>query len=530
MFYGHMIPMADMAVLFASRGLKTTIITTPTIAPRFSKSIQKTINHHHQIALLIIQFKNIEAGLPAGSENPDQRHYDESLSNFLQALSILQEPVEQFIRESRPNCIIADMFYPWSTDLAAKFNIPRIVFNGSGFFSHCVGNAAKNVSSDSEHFIVPHLPHEIKLTRKQLPDWQADAFKGFVKVLIESMEADAKSYGMIFNSFYELEPEYVHHYREVMNRKGWHIGPVSLCNTEDKWERGKKPVIDEHECLKWMESKAPDSVVYVSFGTLVKVTPNQVYEIAMGLEACNKDFIWNMNNHCRKGLKNGWRRMEKGWAPQVLILDHESVGGFVTHCGWNSVLEGVTGGVAMVAWPVTAEQFYNAKLVTDVLRIGVSIGDVEWSANSSCDGVKRGAVEKVVARVMGSEEGDEMRRRAKVLKEKARTAIEEEALPQYERLCPNMRSFPNMGGFAPIWEIFPNMAALPQYGVFSPIWDVPVFAPISDVPVFTPISAICPNLGCTPIWRYAPIWVANRLLTGKCQVVERVFFIDKDVE
>ncbi|KAL4588697.1 hypothetical protein LXL04_001592 [Taraxacum kok-saghyz] len=394
--YGHMIPMADMAVLFSSRGLKTTIITTPANAPRFSKSIQKTINHHHQIALHIIQFKDVETGLPAGSENPDQALSEEFLSMFFEALSMLQEPVEQFIRESRPNCIIADMFYPWSTDLAAKFNIPRIVFNGSGFFSHCVGNAAKNVSSDSEHFIVPHLPHEIKLTRKQLPDLQADAFKGFVKVLIESMEAEAKSYGMIFNSFYELEPEYVHHYREVMNRKGWHIGPVSLCNTEDKSERGKKPVIDEPECLKWMESKAPDSVVYVVGNQAQRILTHTLTD---GGE-------WKL-----KGL------IIKGWAPQVLILDHESVGGFVTHCGWNSVLEGVTGGVAMVAWPVMAEQFYNAKLVTDVLRIGVSIGDVEWSATSSCDGVKREAVEKAVVRLMGGEEGDEMRRRAKVLKE-----------------------------------------------------------------------------------------------------------------
>ncbi|XP_023729717.1 scopoletin glucosyltransferase [Lactuca sativa] len=442
MAYGHTIPMADMAVLLASRGLKTTIITTPTNAPRFSRSIQKTINYDHQMELHIIQFKDAELGLPAGSENPDQPVSDELLSTFFEAISMLQEPVEQFIRESHPNCIVADMFYPWSTEIAAKFNIPRIVFNGTGFFPQCVANAvglidhAKNVQSDSELFIVPHLPHEIKLTRKQLPHFESEAFKGFLKVLIEAMEAEVKSYGVIFNSFYELEPEYVHHYREVMNRKGWHIGPVSLCNrnTEDKSERGKKSSIDEHECLKWMESKAPDSVVYVSFGTIVKVTRSQVYEIAMGLEACNEYFIWVIKNEQEQWLPEGFQERTaangkglviKGWAPQVLILDHESVGGFVTHCGWNSVLEGVTGGVAMVAWPVMAEQFYNAKLVTDVLKIGVSIGDVEWSATASCDGVERVAIEKAVARVMGGEEGDEMRRRAQVLKEKATAAVKE---------------------------------------------------------------------------------------------------------
>ena len=115
----------------------------------------------------------------------------------------------------------------------------------------------------------------------------------------------------------------------------------------------------------------------------------------------------------------------KGWAPQVLILDHESVGGFVTHCGWNSVLEGVSGGVGMVAWPVMGEQFFNAKLVTDVLGIGISIGDVEWSATSRCEGVKRETIANAVARLMGTEEGQEMRRRARVLKDKAKTAVKE---------------------------------------------------------------------------------------------------------
>ncbi|KAL7615721.1 hypothetical protein Lser_V15G03658 [Lactuca serriola] len=147
-------------------------------------------------------------------------------------------------------------------------------------------------------FVVLHLPHDIKFTRKQLLQLDSEAFKGFVNVFIEAIKVEIKNYRVIFNSFYELEPEYAHHYREVMNRKGWHIGPVSLCNknTKDKSERGKKSAIDEHEYLKWLESKAPDSVVYVSFGTIVKVTRSQFYEIVVGLEACNQDFIWVIKN------------------------------------------------------------------------------------------------------------------------------------------------------------------------------------------------------------------------------------------
>ncbi|KAK1558997.1 hypothetical protein Q3G72_009284 [Acer saccharum] len=113
----------------------------------------------------------------------------------------------------------------------------------------------------------------------------------------------------------------------------------------------------------------------------------------------------------------------RGWAPQVLILEHEAVGGFVTHCNWNSTLEGVTAGLPMVTWPVSVEQPFNEKLVTKVLKIGVSVG-VQECIRLVGEFVKREAIEKAVKEIMVGDKAGEIRCRAKALGEMARTAIE----------------------------------------------------------------------------------------------------------
>ncbi|KAI8532763.1 hypothetical protein RHMOL_Rhmol11G0239300 [Rhododendron molle] len=97
---------------------------------------------------------------------------------------------------------------------------------------------------------------------------------------------------------------------------------------------------------------------------------------------------------------------------------------FVTHCGWNSTLEGVSAGVPMVTWPVFAEQFYNEKLMTEILRIGVSVGNKKWSMKMN-NGVRREEIGKTVRQVMVGEEAEEMRNKARGFKEMAKKAIEE---------------------------------------------------------------------------------------------------------
>jgi hypothetical protein len=441
MAHGHMIPTLDMAKLFSAKpAVKSTIITTPLNAPAFT-------NSKHDIDIKIIDFPSAAAGLPEGIENLNQCTSQEMLFKFMEGTALLQEPLEKLMEDLRPDCLVADMFFPWATASAAKFGIPRLVFHGTSTFALCAADSVRkykpynNVTSDSEPFILPNLPHEIKIIRTQISQSErAETENEFSKMINKVRDSDLESYGVVFNSFLELEPDYVKHYKNVLNSKAWHIGPLSLCNRdiEDKAYRGKETAIDQHDCLKWLDSQEPDSVIYVCFGSVANVSAPQLRQVAMALEALNQPFIWVVraskyekhNSNDESWLPEGFEErthgkglLIKGWAPQVLILDHEAVGGFVTHCGWNSTLEGISAGVPMVTWPVFAEQFYNEKLVTDVLKIGVGVGVKEWSRLA--EGVDKEVVEAAMRRVMVEEQGAEMRKRAKELKEKAKVAVEE---------------------------------------------------------------------------------------------------------
>ncbi|GAB4852927.1 hypothetical protein Ancab_017124 [Ancistrocladus abbreviatus] len=443
--HGHMIPTLDIARLFAARGAKITIATTPLNAPIFTWAIETS---KAEINVEVYKFPAKEAGLPEGMENFEYVNTMEMATKFFKALEMLQETLEQLLMEFKPSCLVADLFFPWATDVADKFGIPRLVFHGTNFFCFCVAENLKlyephkNVASDDEVFVVPNLPDEIKLTRPQLPEHLLrDVETDLSKLVDRCIEAERKSFGVIMNSFCELESAYVDYYGKVRGRRVWPIGPVSLCNRkiEDKAQRGKKASVDEYECLQWLDSKEPNSVIYVCFGSITKFSAAQLHEIAMALEASGQPFIWVVRGSMDQEAddqewlpKDFEKRVEgkgliiRGWAPQVLILDHEATGGFVTHCGWNSTLEGIAAGVSMVTWPVFAEQFYNEKFVTQVLKTGIPVGVKQWSGVAvELAIVERDAIEKAVRQIMVGEEAEEIRDRAEKLREMAWRAVEE---------------------------------------------------------------------------------------------------------
>jgi UDP-glucosyl transferase 73C len=369
--------------------------------------------------------------------------------NFFTAVAMLQQPVEKVFEEltPKPNCIISDMALPWTDNIARRFHIPRISFAGPCCFTLLcldnvgMSNVLENTTSETDYFVVPNLPDHIEITKAQLPRPLTPDMEEFHK---QVFAAEIYTYGIIMNTFEELEQAYVNEYKKARNDKVWCIGPVSLCNKDDfdKAQRGDKASVDEHHCLKWLDSWEPGSVVYACLGTLTSIAPKQLIELGLGLEASKKPFIWVLKRGKQSEEFEKWIResgfeertkgkslLIRGWSPQTLILSHSAVGGFLTHCGWNSILEGICAGVPLITWPLMGDHFLNGKLAEQILKIAVRIRveyPVKWGEEEKNEVlVKRENVKEAIDELMNGDESQGRRERTRRFGEMAKKAVEE---------------------------------------------------------------------------------------------------------
>ncbi|KAF8729024.1 hypothetical protein HU200_018335 [Digitaria exilis] len=461
--HGHLIPAVDTALLLATHGALCTIAAPVSTAKRVRHTVDAARASGLPVRLAEFPLDYAASGLPEGADDAatgDHRIDPAHMMSYYRAVSLLRAPIERYLRAHAPpftfpTCVVSDFFNPWTTELASSLGVPRLsFFSMSAFSVLCHHNlerfhAYDGVEDSNAPVVVPGLPEKerkVVVTRAQAPGFlRSVPIPEWLELGDYIERARAEADGVIMNTVLEMEPEYVAGYEEARGFKVWTVGPVSLYHhgaTTQASRGSDTPAIGAAECLRWLDGKGPGSVVYVSFGSIAQAGPKQVVELGLGLEASGHPFIWVVRNAddvydeaVRGALREIEERVEgrgllvRGWAPQVTILSHAAVGGFVTHCGWNSTLEAITAGLPVVTWPHFTDQFLNEKMAVEVLGIGVSVGVKEpltYQAVPKEIVVGRDVVEEAVRSVMGDgEEAEERRRRARALADKAKAAVRE---------------------------------------------------------------------------------------------------------
>ncbi|XP_020572249.1 scopoletin glucosyltransferase-like [Phalaenopsis equestris] len=393
---GHMIPLIDIAKLLSRRDVSPTIITTPGNESLARPAIDRANSDSSPtvslpIDLILLPFPPSATDLlPPGNRENLTKLPPFHFSHLMAAIPTLRPSLHDLL------CVHESL----------------ALINPLEHFS----------KDDARSILIDDLPYPIELTKPEIHE-----IFNFQPTLQLFREAEEKSFGVVVNSFYELEPAYVDIFRSGRaGRRAWFVGPVSLSNPEDdkidSSNRGSQAHLDTAPLLSWLDAQPARSVVYTCFGSLCQFDAAQMRETAIGLEASGQRFIWAVRDwqgaaaETMEWLPEGFEeRVEgkgwvvRGWAPQIAILGHVAVGAFVTHCGWNSTLEGLAAGLPLVAWPLMYEQFVNERLITEVLKVGVRV-------RKGAADVKAAEVAGAVRRVMADgEEAEGFRRRAREL-------------------------------------------------------------------------------------------------------------------
>ncbi|GAB4855334.1 hypothetical protein Ancab_023955 [Ancistrocladus abbreviatus] len=257
--------------------------------------------------------------------------------------------------------------------------------------------------------ILLHLPGLPPLRASHLPEPLLDLGHVFYDYFLNFASCLQKSNGILINTCNSLQARAIESIRDGTCIPNAATPPIYCIEpiTAAANERGitKLDSSSTISCMSWLDKQPSRTVVFLCFGSKGAFLAAQLNEIALGLE----------NRFLERTKERGL--VVKSWVPQAEILRHEAVGGFVTHCGWNSILEAVVGGVPMLCWPLYAEQHLNSVVLVQEMKVAVGMEKRTHKTSLALEGLVTGdEVERGVRRLMGLEEGEALRERSLKLK------------------------------------------------------------------------------------------------------------------
>ncbi|XP_023527084.1 hydroquinone glucosyltransferase-like [Cucurbita pepo subsp. pepo] len=355
----------------------------------------------------------------------------------------LRDLLESMVADNQTNLValVVDHFCIDALDVGKEFNLSSCIFFPSTAMALsanlCLAELDEMVTGEyRDHPDLIRIPGCTPIHGRDLfeptQDRQNQAYKLFLQNAKKFRFAD----GIFVNSFPEFEPGAISALK-LAEPPIYPIGPVVKMDKNGSGEGA--------ECLNWLDEQPHGSVLYVSFGSGGTLSSKQTVELAMGLEMSGERFLWIVRSpndelsnasyfsvHSRNDplsyLPEGFVERVKGsgllvpsWAPQTRILKHRSTGGFLSHCGNNSVLESVVNGVPLIAWPLYAEQRMNAVTLTEEIKVAL-----RPKVNEENGFVEKEEIAKVVKSLFKGEEGKKVSARMKQLQDAAIRAVGED--------------------------------------------------------------------------------------------------------
>lgn len=439
---GHITPSMHFSQKLAARGIMVTFVTTEYRLAHIRKASGGFALSGEEDGNL--RFAGLDDGLPA--DNP-RIPVDMA---FIRSVDNLGGPLEQLLLSLSLNaslppltCLVSDSFLPWTLDVAIKWGLPRALFWTQSLATCCAFVSTSKLIADGydpflkrvkrrgERPAVALLPDVPAMDPYDLPfnfgsvdsveeeNENTKWLRGMVEFQFQRIHEAA---WFIANSFQALEATFIDGLCSssiIPRSKLLLLGP--LCEDISPHFHASLWKEQEVDCLQWLDTQKDASILYISFGSVVLRSSDASRDVAMALLACRQPFLWALRSgwdEARESLSEEfWKfAMEAGklttWTPQLKVLSHRAVGGFLSHAGWNSTIESVSKGVPMLVWPDFLDQFTNSWAVSCEWGMGVQLMREEGGDSEK-------ELEEAIRMLMQSEHSASFRKRASELRQAA---------------------------------------------------------------------------------------------------------------
>ncbi|KAK4403544.1 UDP-glycosyltransferase 86A1 [Sesamum angolense] len=440
-YQGHVTPMINLSIRLASRGFTITFVQTELIHHFICKAQNLPAANFDLFAEarksgLDIRYTTISDGFPLDFDRDlnFNEYWESMFRDFPDRVDkIVTTTMEaDVLPKTPPFLLVADTFYTWPATIAKKHNMvnvsvwtePAIVFslNYNLELLRQNGHVPYNGNADNH---INYIPGIQSFSTRDLMTYLQDpeAIPMLIKIAEKGFEQVRKADFILCNTVEELELETL----SSLNQKHptYAVGPINFYTDFTKTSIARS-LWSESDCTQWLNSKPSGSVLYVSFGSIAHSNKEEIGELAHGLLISEVYFVWVLRPDIIGGkesdvLPEDFKDVvkDKGlivpWCNQNIVLSSPATGGFLTHCGWNSILESTWFGVPMICYPSLVDQPTNRKLVVDDWKIGVDL----------CKGeqVRREEVASQVNILMRGESSVQMKQQIKKVSKKLHDSL-----------------------------------------------------------------------------------------------------------